>query len=154
MSRRVFDRLTGFLGLGLTVVLLVAGGLLLWGNHFASSNVHNQLAAQQITFPSRAEVATVRHQYATTGKTTDPEFPNRAMVSHIAPYAGQQLLTGQQAKTYADWFIGQHLAAMPYGGVYSKVSAAARAATPGSAAATKLSSLEMTVFQGTTLRGL
>jgi hypothetical protein len=154
MSRKVFDRLAGFLGLGLTVVLVVAGGLMMWGHSYATSNVHNQLAAQQIYFPSTAEVAAVRHQYATTGKTTDPEFPNRAMVAHIAPYAGQQVLTGDQAATYADWFIGQHLAAMPYGGVYSKVSAAARAATPGSAQATKLSALEGTVFQGTTLRGL
>ena len=154
MSRKVFDRLASFIGLGLTLVLLVAGGLMIWGHNYATSNVHNQLATQQIFFPSKAEVAAVKHQYATTGKTTDPEFPNRAMVPHIAKYAGQQVLTGQQAETYADWFIGQHLAAMPYGGVYSKVSTAARAAKPGSAQAAKLTALEGTVFQGTTLRGM
>src|SRR5579875_1617862 len=154
MSRKVLDRLASFLGLGLTAVLLVAGGLMLWGHNYATSNVHNQLAPQQIYFPSKAEVATVQHQYAATGKTTDPEFPNRAMVSHIAKYAGQQVLTGQQAETYADWFIGQHLAAMPYRGVYAKVSTAARAAKPGSAQAAKLTALEGTVFQGTALRGM
>jgi hypothetical protein len=55
---------------------------------------------------------------------------------------------------YADNFIAVHLSEMPYGGVYAKISAAAMAAKPGSAAATKLSALEQTSFQGTTLRGL
>jgi hypothetical protein len=43
---------------------------------------------------------------------------------------------------------------MPLHGVYSQVSAAARSAKPGSPQATQLASLETTVFQGTTLRGL
>jgi hypothetical protein len=154
MQRKVFDKVASTGGAVMVVVLLIAGGLLIWGATFANSNVHTQLAAQQIYFPTQSEINTVEHQYATTGKTTDPEFPNRAMVAHIAPYAGQQVLTGKQAETYANWFIGQHLAAMPYAGVYSKVSTAARSAKPGSAQATQLSGLETTVFQGTTLRGL
>jgi hypothetical protein len=154
MQRKVFDKVASTGGAVMVVVLLIAGGLLIWGATFANSNVHTQLSAQQIYFPTQSEINTVEHQYATTGKTTDPEFPNRAMVAHIAPYAGQQVLTGKQAETYANWFIGQHLAAMPYAGVYSKVSTAARSAKPGSAQATQLSGLETTVFQGTTLRGL
>ena len=47
-----------------------------------------------------------------------------------------------------------HLSEMPFGGVYSKLGAAARSAKPGPAAAIKLAGLEQTVFQGTTLRGL
>jgi hypothetical protein len=39
---------------------------------------------------------------------------------------------------------------MPYGGVYSKISTAARAEPTN----TKLAALETTSFQGTTLRGL
>ncbi len=31
--------------------------LLLWGANFANNNVHNQLAEQQITFPSAAAFA-------------------------------------------------------------------------------------------------
>jgi hypothetical protein len=154
MQRKVLDKVASTGGAVMVVVLLIAGGLLTWGHSFASSNVHSQLSAQQIYFPTRSEVNTVAHQYATTGKTTDPEFPNRAMVAHIAPYAGEQVLTGKQAETYANWFIGQHLAAMPYNGVYSKVSTASRTAKPGSAQATQLAGLETTVFQGTTLRGL
>jgi hypothetical protein len=154
MQRKVFDKLASGIGAVLVVVLLVAGGLLVWGHSFAQSNVHNQLAQQQIYFPKASEITAVEHDYATTGKTADPEFPNQAMVAHIAPYAGDQVLTGKEAQVYANWFIGQHLKAMPYNGVYSKVSAAARSAKPGSAAATQLAGLETTVFQGTTLRGL
>ena len=76
------------------------------------------------------------------------------MIPTVSQYAGQQLLTGPQAKAYADDFIAVHLSEMPYRGVYSKVSAAAIAAKPGSADATKLAALKTTSFQGTTLRGL
>jgi hypothetical protein len=51
---------------------------------------------------------------------------------------------------WADDFIAVHLAEMPYGGVYAKISTAARAEP----ANTKLAALETTSFQGTTLRGL
>jgi hypothetical protein len=72
------------------------------------------------------------------------------MIPSVSQYAGQQLLTGEQAKTWADDFMAVHLSEMPYGGVYSKVSAAARA-NPTSKS---LAALEQTSFQGTTLRGL
>jgi hypothetical protein len=76
------------------------------------------------------------------------------MIPSVSQYAGQQVLTGEQARVYANDFIAVHLSEMPYGGVYSKVSTAARAATPGSTQAKQLSAVETTVFQGTTLRGL
>jgi hypothetical protein len=154
MQRKVFDRLASTTGAVIVVLLLIAGGLLTWGASFASSSVHDQLAAQQIYFPSQKEINTVSHQYATTGKTTDPEFPNKAMVAQLEPYAGQQVLTGKQAQVYANWFIAQHLYAMPYHGVYSQISGAAMAATPGSAKATSLTQLKTTSFMGTTLRGM
>jgi len=72
------------------------------------------------------------------------------MKPYLLQYAGQQLVTGQQAEAYADHFIAVHLSEMHYGGVYSEVSAAA-IADPSS---TKLKALEQTSFQGTTLRGL
>ena len=157
MQRRVFDRLVSGTGALLVVVLLVAGGLLTWGSSFASNNVHNQLAQQQIFFPTQSEISAVKAQYAKGGQkaVTDPEFPNaKLMIPALSPYAGKQLLTGTEAQVYANDFIGQHLYAMPLHGVYSKVSSAARAAKPGSKAAAEFSGLETTVFQGTTLRGL
>ncbi|MCL2418069.1 MAG: hypothetical protein FWD04_02165, partial [Conexibacteraceae bacterium] len=115
MQRKVFDKLVSGAGAVLVVVLLVAGGLLTWGHNFASSNVHNQLAQQQIFFPAKSELNAVRAQYNQGGQkaVTDPEFPNAAvMLPAIAPYAGQQVLTGKQAQVYANDFIGQHLYAM------------------------------------------
>src|ERR1700733_5045516 len=140
MSRKVFDVLTSTGGLLVVVVLLVAGGLLTWGHSFVNSNVHSQLARQEITFPPKAAFA---HPKAGTEITA-------AMIPSVSQYAGQQLLTGPQAEAYADPFIAIHLSEMPYRGIYSKISTAARAEPTN----TKLAALETTSFQGTTLRGL
>jgi hypothetical protein len=118
MSRKVFDKLTSAGGVVAVVVLLVAGGLLTWGHSFVSSNVHDQLAQQQISFPSSAAFA-----HAKVGTEITP-----SMIPSVSQFAGQQLLTGPQAEAYANHFIAVHLSEMPYGGVYSKVSAAAIAA--------------------------
>jgi hypothetical protein len=140
MSRKVFDVLTSTGGVIGVVVLLVAGGLLTWGHSFVNSNVRNQLAQQQIYFPANAAFA-----HAKPGTEITP-----GMIPYLEKYAGQQMLTGQQAEAYADHFIAIHLSDLPYRGVYSKVSAAA-IANPTS---TSLKALKQTSFQGTTLRGL
>jgi hypothetical protein len=140
MSRKIFDILVSAGGAALVVVLIVAGALLLLGHSFASSNVRSQLAQQQIFFPSKAAF-----EHAKPGTEITP-----GMIPYLEKYAGQQLLNGAQAKAYADHFIAVHLSEMPYGGVYSKVSAAAMA-NPND---TKLKALEQTSFQGTTLRGM
>jgi hypothetical protein len=140
MRRKAFDILASGVGLVVVVVLVVAGALMLWGNSYVDSNVHNQLAEQQIFFPSKAAFA---HPVAGSEITA-------AMIPAVSQYAGQELLTGAQAEAWADHFIAIHLSEMPYGGVYSKVSTAARAAPKN----TQLAALEQTSFQGTTLRGL
>jgi hypothetical protein len=144
MQRKVFDRIASGVGVVIVVVLLVAGGLLTWGYTFAHSNVHDQLAQQQVFFPPKSAF-----DHPKAGTEITP-----SMIPSVSQYAGQQVLTGEQARVYANDFIAVHLSEMPYGGVYSKVSTAARAATPGSAQAKQLSAVETTVFQGTTLRGL
>ena len=140
MSRKVFDRLTSAGGVVVVVVLIVAGGLLTWGHIFVNASVHNQLSQQDISFPTKAAFA-----HAKPGTEITP-----GMIPYLEKYAGQQLLTGQQAEAYADHFIAVHLSEMPFGGVYAKISAAALA-TPTN---TGLKTLEQTSFQGTTLRGL
>jgi hypothetical protein len=140
MSRKVFDVLTSAVGVVVVVVLLIAGGLLTWGHSFATSNVRNQLAQQQIYFPPAAAFA-----HAKAGTEITP-----SMIPSVSQYAGQQLLTGAQAQAYSNHFIAVHLSEMPYGGVYSKISAAA-IAQPTNA---KLAALKATSFTGTTLRGL
>ena len=138
MRRKTFDTLLTAGGVVMTIVLVVAGVLLMWGHNFANSNVRTQLARQEITVPAKGSSA-----------LASPEIG-----PYLNPYAGQQVLSGPAAKAYADHFIAVHLSEMPYNGVYSKVSAAAQAAPAGSAQATQLKALQMTVFQGTTLRGL
>ena len=134
MSRRVFDLLTSVGGAIVVVVLLVAGGLLLWGHSFVTSNVHDQLAQQQIFFPVKGS----------------PELASPKVGPFLNQYAGQQLVTGPQAQAYADHFIAVHLRELPYDGVYSKISAAALANPKDP----QLAALKQTAFTGTTLRGL
>jgi hypothetical protein len=136
----VFDKLASAAGIVVVVIFLIAGGLMLWGHSFVNSNVHSQLAQQQVYFPPKAAFA---HPKAGTEITP-------SMIPSVSQYAGQQLLTGPQAKAYADHFIAVHLSNMPYHGVYSKVSAASMAQPKN----TQLQQLTQTVFRGTTLRGL
>ena len=140
MSRKVFDILASSTGVVVAIMLVIAGGLLTWGHSFVNDNVHSQLAQQQIYFPPQAAFA---HPEAATEITP-------SMIPSVSQYAGQQLLTGAQAKTYANDFIAVHLSNMPYHGVYSKISAAALA-NPHSP---QLAALKQTAFTGTTLRGL
>ena len=144
MKRKTFDLILSMVGALVTVILLVAGSLLLWGYSFANQNVHSQLARQEIAFPPKSAFA-----HAKAGTEITP-----GMIPHLEKYAGQQLLTGPQAEAYADHFIAVHLSEMPFHGVYSQLSTAARAATPGSARATQLAALVDTSFKGTTLQGL
>jgi hypothetical protein len=136
----VFDILASAGGAILVVVLVVAGGLLTWGHSFVNSNVRDQLAQQQIYFPPQAAFA---HPKAGTGITP-------SMIPSVSQFAGQQLLTGEQAKVYANDFIKVHLSEMPYGGVYSKASAALLKDESNA----KLQNVVATIFKGTTLRGL
>jgi hypothetical protein len=140
MSRKVFDVLTSAGGVVAVVVLLIAGGLLTWGHSFASSNVRDQLAQQQIYFPSAAAFA---HPKAGTEITP-------SMIPSVSQYAGQQLLTGQQAEAYADGFIAVHIQNMAGGKTYSQLSTESLA-QPNN---TKLAATVNTVFKGETLRSM
>jgi hypothetical protein len=140
MSRKVFDIITSAGGVVIVIVLLAAGGLLAWGQSFANSSVHNQLAQQQIYFPTKAQILTKGSE----------NYPSRAF---LLQYAGQQVLTGPQANAYAKK-IRNDIAGLPYHGVYSKLSAASMAAKPGSPQATKLAALVDVSFKAVTLQGL
>lgn len=144
MRRKVFDMLVSFGGVLMVVVLLVAGTLLLVGYSFANSNVHNQLAEQQIVFPPAAAFA---HPKAGTEITP-------SMIRSVSQYAGQQLTTGAQAQVYADDFIAVHLKEIGGGKTYAQLSTAAMRLPKGSAAYAAAEAKVQTVFQGTTLRGL
>jgi hypothetical protein len=149
MRRKTFDILATAGGALMVIVLLVAGAMLLVGANFANSNVHNQLAQQQIYFPRASAFA---HPVAPAPGTFSEITPS--MIPSVSQYAGQQLTTGAQAQVYADDFLGSHLAQIGGGKTYAQLSEAAMALPKGSAAYTAAEAQVQTVFQGTTLRGL
>ena len=124
----------------LAAVLLIAGGLALWGSAYVHNTVQGQLASQQIFFPPASAFA-----HAKAGTEITP-----SMIPSVSQYAGQQMLTGQQAEAYADHFIAVHVANMSGGKTYSQLSAESIAQP----ANTKLATLVNTVFKGESLRGM
>ena len=131
--RKMIDVLVSPGGLIVAIALIVLGGFLVWGNTFVNKQVHDQLAAQKIFFPAKGSPAIKGPQFAA-----------------LQRYAGQQLLTGPQAKAYADHFIAVHLSEVAGGKTYSQVSAEALA-KPNDAT---LAGQVATLFKGTTLRGM
>jgi hypothetical protein len=140
MRRTIVDNLVSVVALGLAGILLIAGGLLLWGSTYVHNTVHGQLAAQQVYFPPKAAFA-----HAKAGTEITP-----SMIPSVSQYAGQQLLTGQQAEAYADHFIAVHVAEMGGGKTYSQLSAESLA-QPNNA---KLAATVETVFKGESLRSM
>ena len=134
MRRRFFDMLVSGVGALLTVVLVVAGILLLWGYNFTNNQVSSQLSAQQITFP-------------TTDSAAFKALP-AADQQAMKPYAGQLMTDGAQANTYANNFIAVHLNEIGGGKTYSQLSAQSQADPTN----TKLAATVDTVFKGTMLR--
>ena len=134
------SHLAAIVGFALSAVLFVAGGLLLWGSTYTHNMVHNQLAAQQIYFPPKPAFA-----HPVAGGEITP-----SMIPSVSQYAGQQLVTGQQAQSYADNFIAVHITNMTGGKTYAQLSSAALA-NPDDA---KLAAQVATVFKGETLRSM
>lgn len=136
MNRKTLDRLLAFGGVVIAAVLLVAAALLTWAHSYVHDQVHTQLAAEKIYFPAKGD-ASLKALPAT----------DRAAMEK---YAGQQLVSGAQAKTWADHYIAVHLKEMAGGQTYAQLSAKSLA-DPKNA---QLAGLVQTVFRGETLRGL
>lgn len=132
--RKTIDKVLSAFGVLATVALLLIGGLTWWAYSFTASNVQNELAAQKIYFPAAGS----------------PALASPRIAPYLNQYAGQQLLTGTQARAYADHFIAVHLSEIAGGQTYSQVSARSQA-DPANAA---LKQQVQTLFQGETLRGL
>ena len=138
--RRYSSHLTAIAGLAVAVILLAAGGLLTWGSAYVHNTVQGQLAAQQIFFPAKAAFANPK-----AGTEITP-----SMIPSVSQYAGEQMLTGQQAEAYADHFIAVHLTEIGGGKTYSQLSAEAIAQPKN----VKLAGQVATVFKGETLRSM
>jgi hypothetical protein len=140
MRRNTFDKVLGTVGVTLGVILLAVGGLMLWGSTYIHNQVTSQLAAQKVYFPPAAAFA---HPKAGTEITP-------SMIPSVSQYAGQQLLTGQQAEAYANNFIAVHLGEIGGGKTYAQLSAESMAHP----ASTALAGQVQTVFRGDTLRSM
>lgn len=108
VTRRRIDHLLIGAGVVLAMVLVVAGGLLSWGNDFAEDYVGDELAAQNIAFPP-AEVL---------------EEEGR---DDLVGFAGEQVTTGEHAEAYAS-FIAGHIENIADGQTYAELGGPERAA--------------------------
>jgi len=135
MKRRTIDRTLAIVGLVVAVVLVAAGGILLYAANFTADTVKTELSAQQIFFPPAEQLAS-------------PEL------LALQKYAGTQVTTGAEAKAYTD-MIAVHLQGIGGGKTYSQVSEEWIASN---ADPTKrdpaLGAQRQTLFMGETLRGL
>jgi len=120
---------------GLIGILVFCAGFLFWGNSFIHNQITTELTAQQIYFPAVNSAAI----------TALPAADATAMNA----YGGQQLTTGDQAKVYANSFIGVHLSEIAGGQTYSQMSAKAQANPTD----TKIAGQVATLFKGEMLRG-
>jgi len=100
---------------------------------FTRDYVHDQLAAQKISFP-QAGAANFKPE----------DYPE------LQQYAGQKVDDGEKAQAYANGYIGRHLTTTAEGRTYSEQSTYARQ-NPGDA---KAQDAVQTLFRGETLRGM
>lgn len=130
---RVVKQVFMYLSLLGVVVFLAVGVLAYWAYNFTSDMVRTELAAQKVYFPEKGSPA------------LDPkEYPD------LQQYAGQLVDTPEEAKAYANGYIGRHLKNVADGKVYAEVSAEAMKDPTN----TKLQQQKATLFQGETLRGI
>ena len=125
MSR--FFNLTTVAG-GIAIGMIAAGVLAIVGGSYAKDVVHDQLAPQQIFFSDDAS-----------------ELP-----ANLKQYAGEQVDTAEEAKAFADDYIGLHLQETAEGQTYSQVSGQFMQDPTNQ----ELAQQRMTLFMGETLRGM
>ncbi len=109
--------------------MVILGVSALFAGSYTRQVVHDQLAPQKIFFPPAG---------------------SEALLPGVEQYAGQQLLTGAQAKAYANDFIGVHVTKIADGQTYAEVSTKSQADPKNATLAAQKTAL----FQGETLRGL
>jgi len=109
----------------LVLILAGASGFLFYEGNFVTGMVKDQLTAQQVFFPTPDQIK--------TGGALDPaEFPQE-----IRDQAGNQVIDGNQARIYAQDFLGKHLQTVAGGSTYASIGTKITAANAALAAASK-----------------
>jgi len=140
----------------MVVVLAGAAAFAFGMGSFTTSQIRDELTAQQIYFPGADQIK--------AGGALDPA----KFSQEIRDQAGNQVADGNQARIYANDFLGEHLQGVANGKTYSQVSTdlqtvnAKIKATPANDAsyaalqtqAATLSAQKTTLFQGETLRSM
>ena len=101
MRRKSFDVIVSVGGLLLTVALVAAGALLLWGYSFTNSHRLQPALGPEDHLPGRHRLR--------PGQAGHRDHPG--MIPYLEKYAGQEMTTGAQAEAYANHFIAVHLQA-------------------------------------------
>lgn len=139
MRRSALDKLISAVGLSLVAILVVAGGLLTYASTFVNDQVGQQLTAQRITMPSGVALDSL------------PAADRAA----LAPYAGQQMSTGAQAKVFADNYILVHMNKSSNNRTYEEVSGVYQKLSDKTTAEAKaMGELRQSLFMGNALRGM
>lgn len=149
LRRRSIDRVLIGFGVVATLAFVIAGALLAWGASFSADYVHDELASQNVTFPTADELREEGRD-------------------DLVEYAGEDVTTGGEAEAYASYIQG-HLETIADGKTYSQIddrgaqAAVEEAQAEGAseeeiaelqATADELSSQRDSLFRGETLRGL
>lgn len=134
MDRKGWDQLISTAGILIAVVLVVVGGLVIFGGNFARDSVGERLEPQMIFFPP-------------------VEAMSPAEQETLGEFAEMQVTDGTTAEAYSD-YIGGHLAEVNEGQTYSQTSAAAREEGLPEDEAAELQGKADTLFKGETLRSI
>lgn len=105
MRRMTLDLIFSGIGAVMAVALVVLGLILASQATFARESVAEQLGAQRITFTEAAFLS-------------EEETSWKAGSACLVENGGQQMLTGGQARCYADFYIGMHMRGAATGAGY------------------------------------
>ena len=140
----------------MVLVLAGASAFAFAEGSFTTTQVREELTAQQIYFPTADQIK--------TGGALDPAtFPQE-----IRDQAGNQVVDGNQARIYANDFLGEHLKGVAGGSTYATMGSKISAANAALAAASKtdpnyaklqanvatLNGQRDTLFKGESLRSM
>ena len=132
-NNNITARVFMYLSLVGVVILLIIGGAALWAHNLIGTMVKSELAAQHIYFPEKGSPA------------LNPEiYPD------LQQYAGELVDTPEEAKAYANGYIGRHLKDLAGGKSYSEISEESRL-NPSNQ---ELQQQKQVLLQGETLRSM